>query len=126
VAEADDAVVAAERARCAAMLAGDIAALDAQLDPDLSFCHATGQVDGKAAWCAKIAAGRIGYIAIDWPEQQVTPLGRDAALMIGRMATRVRVEGVEKLLDNRVTTVWRRGPGGGWRLLSFQSTPIKG
>ena len=118
------AISTAEQHRCAAMLSNNIAALDALLDPRLSFAHATGVVDDKAAYLAKMAAGRIAYIAIDWPETKVTALGDDHGLLTGRMATHVSVEGVEKQLDNRVTMVWARGDSG-WRLLSFQSTPMK-
>lgn len=118
------AIMQAEQARCAAMLGNDLAALDALLDPRLAFAHATGALDDKPAYMAKMAAGKIEYIAIDWPEQAVTALSEAHALLTGRMATHVRVDGVEKQLDNRVTTVWAKG-GAGWRLLSFQSTPMK-
>jgi hypothetical protein len=122
--ETATAVLAAEQRRCAAMLANDAAALDALLDARLSFSHATGAVDDKAAYMAKMAAGRIDYLAIDWSEQRVIPLAPEAALLTGRMTSQVRVEGVEKRLDNRVLAAWARGDGG-WRIVAFQSTPLK-
>jgi hypothetical protein len=115
------AVLASEQRRCAAMLAGDIAALDAVLDARLHFSHATGAVDDKEAYLTKIAAGRISYIAIDWSEQRTTVLGA-VALLTGRMSSLVRVEGTEKRLENRVLSVWALD--GDWRLLAFQSTPL--
>lgn len=118
-------VRAAEESRCAAMLANDVAALDALLDPRLQFHHATGAVDGKDAYLAKMGARRIEYMAIRWDEEIVTPLAAEAALLTGRMTTDVRVEGVAKQLNNRVTTAWARD-GGEWRLVAFQSTPIAG
>ncbi len=121
----ETAIRAAEQARCAAMLAGDNAALDAVLDPQLRFHHATGAVDDKPAYLAKMAAGRIVYTGIDWPEGLVTPLGPDAAMLTGRMTTGVRVEGVDKVLNNRVIAVWRFGDGA-WRMVAFQSTPMAG
>lgn len=120
----NEAILGAENQRCAAMLGNDIAALDALLDPALSFAHATGAVDDKAAYMAKMAAGKIAYVSIDWPETNVTALGDAHALLTGRMATHVSVDGVDKQLDNRVTTVWALDAGN-WRLLSFQSTPMK-
>ena len=72
-----------------------------------------------------MAAGRIVYTAIAWSEERVTSLGPDHALLTGRMTTDVRVEGVEKRLNNRVMTVWTQ-QAGDWRLLAFQSTPIAG
>lgn len=120
---ADD-IRAAERRRCAAMLANDAAALDALLDPRLSFSHATGLVDDKPAYLAKMAAGRIDYVAIGWSEERVVTLAPDAALLTGRMTSDVKVEGVAKRLDNRVLAAWAHSDGA-WRIVAFQSTPLK-
>ncbi len=115
----------AEQKRCAAMLANDNAALDDLLDPRLQFHHATGAVDGKEAYLAKMAAGRIHYVAIEWAEEQVIGLADNAALLTGRMTTDVRVEGVDKRLNNRVLTAWALTDGQ-WRMVAFQSTPLGG
>ena len=118
-------VLAAEQHRCAAMLGNLAADLDAVLDPRLAFHHSNGGVDDKPAFLAKMAAGRIEYVSIDWSEDKVIPLADDAALLTGRMLTVVRVEGTEKRLDNRVLEGWARTDGT-WRLVAFQSTPIPG
>jgi hypothetical protein len=117
-------ILTAEKARCAAMIANDRETLAALLDVRLHFAHATGAVDDKAAYLAKMAGGRIDYVDIAWSEQQVLPLGEDAGLLTGRMTTTVRVEGVEKRLDNRVISAWAR-TGRAWRVVAFQSTPLK-
>ncbi len=117
------AIKAAEQKRCAAMLSNDNAALADLLDPRLQFHHATGAVDNKDAYLAKMAGGRIQYDAIHWSEENVISLGEDAAVLTGKMNTDVRVEGVEKGLVNRVTTVWSLN-GGAWQMVAFQSTPI--
>lgn len=119
------AVRAAEQQRCAAMIVNDVARLEELLDPRLQFHHATGSVDDKAAYLAKIEGGRIEYVAIRWNEDVVTPLDAAAALMTGRMTTDVRVEGIEKHLENRVMTAWALEYGA-WRMVGFQSTPITG
>jgi hypothetical protein len=116
-------IFAAEQRRCAAMLANNAAELDAVLDERLAFHHSNGGVDDKAAFLAKMAAGRIEYVSIDWSEDSVIALATDAALLTGRMLTVVRVEGVEKRLDNRVLEGWARSDEA-WRLVAFQSTPI--
>lgn len=121
----EQAVLASERLRCAAMLASDLAALDALLDPGLYFSHATGTVDDKVAYMAKMAAGRIRYIAIDWTDARVIPLGENAALLTGRMTSIVSVECVHKSLDNRVISAWTKARGD-WRMAAFQSTPLTG
>jgi hypothetical protein len=119
------AIRAVEQQRCAAMLANDTQALDALLDPRLQFHHATGAVDDKAGYLAKVAAGRILYAAITWDEERVTGLAPDVAVLTGKMVSDVRVEGVDKRLNNRVITVWCHGDGA-WRLAAFQSTPMAG
>ena len=116
-------IKAAEAARCNAMLANDNVALAALLDPRLQFHHATGAVDDKDAYMAKMAAGRIQYVGISWSEEKVIALGDNAAVLTGRMNTDVRVEGVDKALVNRVTAVWSLNDGV-WQMLVFQSTPI--
>lgn len=118
-------IIEAEQRRCAAMIANDPAALAAMLDEELRFHHATGAVDDKQALLAKMAAGRIRYAGIAWSEEKITALASDAAMLTGRMTTDVQVEGVDKRLNNRVMTIWRRSDGA-WRLLAFQSTPIAG
>ena len=116
-------IKAAEAARCDAMLANDNVALAALLDPRLQFHHATGAVDDKDAYMAKMAAGRIQYVGINWSEEKVIALGDNAAVLTGRMNTDVRVEGVDKALINRVTAVWSLNDGV-WQMLVFQSTPM--
>jgi hypothetical protein len=118
-----DAIKAAEKARCAAMLENDNGVLSALLDPRLQFHHATGAVDDKDAYMAKMAAGRIEYVGIIWSEDNVITLADNAAVLTGRMNTDVRVDGVDKALVNRVTAVWSLNDGA-WQMLVFQSTPI--
>lgn len=119
----ETALKAAEQRRCTAMLAADNSALAAMLDSRLQFHHATGAVDDKHAYLAKMAAGRIQYTAIRWSEECVIGLAIDAAILTGRMDTDVRVEGVDKALKNRVITVWSRNDGA-WQMVAFQSTPL--
>jgi hypothetical protein len=122
--EIADAIVAAERQRCTAMLEKDWRKLEFLLDDQLVFSHATGQVDDKAAYLAKLAAGRIDYLSVDWQGQQVIVLGPTAALLTGRMTSSVRVERTSKKLDNRVLLVWSNASDH-WRVVAFQSTPLK-
>lgn len=117
------AILEMEQRRCAAMLSNDTRMLEQLLDTRLRFHHATGVVDDKPAYLTKMAAGRIAYVSISWTEEVVTELGKDAAVLTGRMATNVRVDGTEKHLDNRVCEVWS-AQSGTWQLVVFQSTPV--
>jgi hypothetical protein len=118
------AVLQAEKVRCAAMLSNDVTALNELLDPRLVFAHASGEIDHKLAYIAKLASGRINYIDITWADPVVIALGCSGALLTGRMKTLVRIENQEKLLNNRVTSGWVFIDGE-WRMVTFQSTPIK-
>jgi hypothetical protein len=117
------AVLAAEKRRCDAMLANDGTVLAEVLDPRLHFSHATGAVDDRDAFLAKMAAARIRYTGIVWSGEKVTALAPDVAILTGRMTSDVCVEGVDKRLSNQVITVWVRSEGA-WRLVAFQSTPL--
>jgi hypothetical protein len=119
------AIRAAEQRRCDAMLANDSAALDAILDPRLHFAHATGVVDDKAAYLAKMAAGRIEYVGIAWTDEAVEELAGGIAMLTGKMTTEVKVEGLPKTLNNRVLMVWGESASA-WRVIAFQSTPMAG
>ena len=122
-AEITTAIKTAEQKRCAAMLANDNAVLAVLLDPRLQFHHATGVVDAKDAYMAKMAAGRIQYVGISWSEEKIIVLADNAAVLTGRMSTDVRVEGLDKALVNRVITVWNLNDGA-WQMVVFQSTPM--
>ena len=113
----------AEQQRCNGMINGDVEQLEKLLDARLVFCHATGAIDNKEAYLKKLASGRINYQSISWSEENIIQLGLNA-ILIGRMATSVEVEGVSKQLDNRVTAVWTQ-ENNHWKLVSFQSTPMK-
>lgn len=117
------AILSAEEQRCAAMIGPDMKALEALLDPSLYFCHSSGAVDTKSTYLAKMAQGRIKYLAIEWNDQQVIELNKDAGLLTGRMMVDVGVNGTQKRLYNQVLMAWIRD-GGDWHLLAFQSTPL--
>jgi len=117
-----DCVRDAEARRCAAMLAGDVARLEALLSDGLTFVHATGVADDKPTLLKKMAAGGIVYHAIQWTEPQIDVRGPLAA-MHGTMTLEVTVAGVAKTLHNRAILLWEEA-GGAWRLAYFQSTPI--
>ena len=50
-------------------------------------------------------------------------LADNAAVLTGRMNTDVHVDGVDKALVNRVSTVWTLN-NGAWQMVVFQSTPM--
>ena len=68
---ADAAVRKAEADRFAAMLKGDLAALDTLLAADLTYTHGDGRVVDKAAFIADLKSGDFKYVSIDPENLQV-------------------------------------------------------
>jgi hypothetical protein len=116
------AVLVAEDARYAAMIAADLEALDALLAPGLSYGHSSGVRDTKEEYLAKLRSGYYVYRRVDHPVDRVEVAG-DCALVVGRMTADLEVDGVPKTVDNLALAVWTRA-GGTWRLLAYAPTPL--
>ena len=117
--KAEDAFVAAVKAR-------DAAALDKLLAADLVYTHSSGVVDDKAAYLAKMKSGEQIYTGIEYSNKKVRLFGRAAVL-----TATVRMTGSTKGVpfDNKllVTRVWARSGGrgsGDWQLVAHQTTRL--
>ena len=112
----DEGVLAAERALQAAQLAGDVAALDRLLHPDLLAVGPDGNLADKAS---DLAAHRAGIFKIDQLEQEDLRVVSDGATAVTFVLVRLRGwigdEEVAGLV--RYTRTWVRGPDG-WRVLA--------
>ncbi len=115
-------ILACEQARCAALLAADVAALDELLSERLVFAHATAVYEDKSSLLTKMASGNIVYNTLDISEARVVDLG-DSALLVSRLTAGVTVGGQDKTIDNRTLSVWTREDGA-WRLVAYQPTAI--
>ena len=109
-----------EDRRYAAMLAGDIATLDALLDDDLVYTHSSGTADTKQSYMAGVRDKVWEYVKIDRPDERVIVRG-DTALVFSRLIIDIRVRGAPRHLDNRALAVWVLA-GESWRLLALHST----
>jgi hypothetical protein len=114
------AVLAAEDARFAAMVAGDAEGLRRALAEDLEYVHSTGVAEGRDELIASITSGRTRYAAVTGLERQVVMLAPDAALVrgTGRFAVFAGTTPLE--LKLRYLAVYSREEGA-WRLRSWQS-----
>ena len=112
-----------EDQRYAAMMACDIEGLDELLDEHLSYFHSSGSRDSKSSYLQKMRQGVFHYLEVEHPIEEIVVLG-DMALVVGRMQGRVIVDGHERALFNAATAVWRKSDRG-WRLVSFQPTPLE-
>ncbi|MEX2150601.1 MAG: DUF6265 family protein [Steroidobacteraceae bacterium] len=114
------AVLAAEDARFAAMIAGDAEAMRRALAADLEYVHSTAVVESRDELIASITSGRTRYVAVTGLERQVVMLGPGTALVRGTGRFEV-VAGTAPLdLKLRYLAVYGREEGS-WRLRSWQS-----
>ena len=109
----------AERARAAALVARDAAALAALLHPDLRYVHATGIRHDRDGYLQTLQTGPRFLEVVLTPEQTLD-LAEGAALS-GRLFMRLQRGGEVIEARSWVTALWLRGPDG-WRLRLFQST----
>lgn len=129
-AAADDArqeVLAADARRFAAMVQGDLAALDRLLADDLTYTHSTGQLETKAQFLESLRSGTLRYLSAK-PSDQAVRLYGDMAVVTGRAEMKASSQGQDLVLTMRFTEVWVKSgganSGGAWKLAAWQSTRI--
>ena len=116
------ALLEADAARRAAMIVGDVMALERLLSDELIWTHSSGRTEGKAAFLAGLASATVVYTALDVADVVVTRHD-DLFLCHGTLHGRASRDGVEKTLNNRFLSVWKRY-GDSFQLLAWQSTGI--
>jgi hypothetical protein len=109
----------AERARAAALVARDAAALAALLHPDLRYVHATGIRHDRDDYLRTLQTGPR-FLEVTLTPEQIVELAEGAALC-GRLFMRLQREGEMIEARSWVTALWLRSAAG-WRLRLFQST----
>ena len=109
----------AERARAAALVARDAAALAALLHPDLRYVHATGIRHDRDGYLQTLQTGPRFLEVVLTPEQ-ILDLPEGAALS-GRLFMRLQRDGEVIEARSWVTALWLRSDLG-WLLRLFQST----
>ncbi|HEY7753289.1 MAG TPA: DUF6265 family protein [Steroidobacteraceae bacterium] len=122
-APAPAAVLAAEDARFAAMIAADAPAMERWLAADLVYAHTTGLVQDRTQLMATIADGRTRYIAIAPAEREVVALGPDAAFVRGLGRFRVAAGQTPMDMQARYLAVYVLRDGR-WQLRAWQSLRI--
>jgi hypothetical protein len=117
------AVLAADKARVAAMQSGDRDKLDAVFSDELRYAHSNGIVDTKQSFIDILSAGKTKYVGYDYEEQDFTFPAPGIALMTGRVHVKAEAEG--KTMDAVLSflAVWREEKGQ-WRFLAWQSCKL--
>jgi hypothetical protein len=112
----------ADAARFAAMVAGDTAALETMLGPDLSYTHSNGLVQDRAAFLAALRKGTLRYESMT-PSDVRVRLYEPAGVVTGRIDMKVAQGGKENQIAARYTAVYVRRDGR-WQLVAWHSSPI--
>ena len=117
-----DVIAELEERRRQAMLAADVAVLDAMFVDDLSYTHSNAVSERKALYLERLAAKHYDYRELNFLDQDIRMVG-DAALITGHMTGEVVIAGQSRKLNARTTVVWIRRDDR-WQMLTFQSTPL--
>ena len=115
-------VIGADAERYRAMVNRDVATLARYLGDDLIYTHSSAVVDSKETYIASIATGKVVYRQVDRHDVRVTPYDC-MAVVTGRGAFQVTVDGKDMTVDLRFTNVWQKRPGG-WEMVAWEATRI--
>ena len=114
-------ILALESKRFAAMIAGDLAALEDLFTPHVVYTHSSGAVDSRESILAGIASKKFDYKAFNPLDQKVFVVG-DTALVATTMEMDVVANGVDRHLSTQATVVWVN-TAAGWKFAVWHSTP---
>lgn len=124
-ADARDEVLAAEKARVAAFVGKDTAALDKLLRDDLTYIHASGRVDNKKSLIDAIRSDQLHYTSMTNKTMNVRlDPDKHTAVIDGEYAVKVINRGANpENLDLNVffLAVYVHSPTG-WQLMAWQTT----
>jgi ketosteroid isomerase-like protein len=110
-----------EDRRFQAMVAADVAALEALLGDDLVYTHSSASLDTKASLIEGIRTGRFSYQKIERPREEIRVYG-PSAVVTGQ--ARIELGGASpRVLNLRYTDVWVKRERG-WQMVAWQSTPM--
>jgi ketosteroid isomerase-like protein len=115
-------ILALDQAWRKAILAKDAAALDKMLADDLVYGHATGIVDTKATYIAKVKSGKQLYQTLEQKKVTVNLYGASALTHSWMHVTGINQDGK---FDDKVMLihVWVK-QNGTWRLAGHQTTKV--
>ncbi len=114
------AVLAAEDARFAAMVAADAEAMRRYFAEDLDYVHSTGRVVNRDQLIDEMRNGKLLYRAIKPSERQVDLMGPDAAMVRGLARIEASADAKPAEFQARYLAIYARD-GGSWRLRAWQS-----
>ncbi len=111
---------ALEMQRYSAIESGDAEALDAVLDDNLIFTHASGKIDSKESFISSLTSGNLTYNKIDLEDVEVR-LYEKCGVVTGKSSLNITVKGEDRKLELLFTTVWVSDRSE-WKVVAYQST----
>ena len=118
----EEAVRQAERARFAAMVKADVAALDTLLAPELTYTHGDARVIDKAGFISDFKTGAFKYVTIEPSGMSVRVYGT-VAVVTGGAAMHVVQNGKDAHIRIRYTNVHNKR-NGSWQMVAWQATRL--
>ncbi len=115
----------ADAVRCAAMMRGDGAALDALMSDELRFVHSDGRIETKANYVKNMMAGDTAYTGVKTSEVQALEPGPGVVVLLGAQEMRKRLGATWSDIKLRYMAVWRN-EGGTWRMYAWLSMKPSG
>jgi hypothetical protein len=128
LAQAEPAVISAlraDKARLAAMMAGDGEALSRLMSDQLRFVHSDGRVESKIDYVKNLMAGDTAYADAKTSELETTQVANDVVVVIGVQEMRKRLGPTWSEIKLRYLAVWRN-ESGTWRMVAWQSARPSG
>ena len=106
------------------MLEADAAGLDTLLHDDLIYIHSSGNIDSKKSHIASVAERTVVYEAFSPSNVRFVGVDENTVLRTGSVRIAVVVRGNPKALHVAFIEVWTKVSGGGWQMISWQSTSL--
>lgn len=128
LAHAEPAVISAlraDKARLAAMMAGDADALGKLMSDQLRFVHSDGRVESKGDYVKNLLAGDTAYADVKTSELETTQVANDVVVVLGVQEMRKRLGPDWSNIKLRYLAVWRN-ESGTWRMVAWQSARPSG
>lgn len=113
-------VLRADKARLAAMMAGDGEALGRLLSDQLRFVHSDGRVEAKTDYVKNLMAGDTAYADAKTSELETTQISPEVVVILGAQEMRKRLGPDWSTVKLRYLAVWRN-ENGIWRMVAWQS-----
>jgi ketosteroid isomerase-like protein len=127
-AHAEPAVISAlraDKARLAAMMAGDADALGKLMSDQLRFVHSDGRVESKGDYVKNLLAGDTAYADVKTSALETTQVANDVVVVLGVQEMRKRLGPDWSDIKLRYLAVWRN-ESGTWRMVAWQSARPSG